>query len=138
MRGDNFSQNLTLGLLPEEMGTARIAPRKKRIAKNDPQPNKVSAMQVIVGLCRCSLEVEDHATYFRLKMALVRTLRRSFRRAIIEVDDLEEPTSERAFQVTLEPANAVLQGKAEATVARVIRWRRWCVPVSDADVGAEE
>jgi len=138
MRAANFSQDAPKALVPEELGIACLARRTKSIAESAPEPGKTSAMRVIVGLRRCTLDVDDHAMYFRLKMALVRTIRRSFRRAIIEVDDLDEPTSAKAFEVILEPADAALQKKADTMVARVIRWRRWCIPASDTGIGADE
>lgn len=138
MRAANLSRDPTAALMPEELGVACLARRKKSVDESFPQPSETRAMRVMVGLRRCALEVEDHTMYFRLKMALVRTIRRSFRRAIIEVDDLDESTSEKAFEVTLEPANTALQAKTETIVARVIRWRRWCLPAPDTDAGADE
>ncbi len=138
MRAANFSRDPTSALVPGELEIARLARRKKSVGEKAPEPGKTDATRVIVGLRRCTLGVEDHAMYFRLKIALVRTLRRSFRRAIIEVDDLDEAKSGQAFRVVLAPANAALQAKTEATVARVIRRRRWCIPAPATDVGAAE
>ncbi len=133
MRANNLAAGPIEPIAPEELGIARLARRKKGEAGQDSVPKRAGETRLVVGLHRDSLAVDDHAMYFRLKMALARGLRRPFRRALIEVDDLDPPAGERAFEITVEPPDAVLQARAEAVVARVIRWRRWAMPAPDGE-----
>ncbi len=136
MRSSQPADNRPAALAPEELEIARLAPRKKGGAESGPKASNDAPTRLAVALCRRKLEVDDHAMYFRLKIALARGLRRPFRRALIEVDDIEgEGTGEQAFEVFVEPADDELQARAEAVVARVIRWRRWRAAEPDADSG---
>lgn len=124
---------------PEDLEIARLARRPPGIAESDGKANDAPASRVIVGLQRRALDVNDDAMYFRLKMALVRGLRRPFRRALIEVDGLDGPArTEASFIVVVEPDDPAMQARAEAVVARVIRWRRWRPSVADPYMAAAQ
>jgi len=125
MRASDPADGGPVPLVTEELEIARLARRQNGGAESSAATRRGGATRLAVGLHRDKLAVDDHAMYFRLKMALARGLRRPFRRALIEVDDLDEAAGERVFEVFVEPADAVVQARAEAVVARVIRWRRW-------------
>lgn len=138
MRASDPAAGRPVPPVPEELEIARLARRQKGGAEGDASTRRAGTMRLAVGLHRDKLAVDDHAMYFRLKMALARGLRRPFRRALIEVDDLDEAAGEGVFEVIVEPADAALQARAEAVVARVIRWRRWRAAESGGDSAGQE
>lgn len=116
-------------LEPEELEIARLARRKTTAVEGDaPAEDNDSGIRLAVRLRRREVGVDDDATYFRLKMALVRGLRRRFKRAQIEVDEADDPPAgKESFNVRVEPPDAAMLEQADAIVARVLRWRRWDV-----------
>lgn len=136
MRASDPAGTRPVALDPEALEIARLARRKKSDAESGPGASSAAPTRLTIGLCRRKLDVDDHGMYFRLKIALARGLRRPFRRALIEVDDIDgEGTAEQLFEVLVEPADDKLQARAEAVVARVIRWRRWRAAAPDVDGG---
>lgn len=112
---------------PDELEIARLARRTASASDAGPMvADNGGGIRLIVGLRRREVGVDDDATYFRLKMALVRGLRRRFKRAQIEVDEADDkPAAEKSFNVRAEPADAAMLEQANVIVARVLRWRRW-------------
>lgn len=134
----NPDANRSAPVQPEDLEIARLARRHPGTVESDGKASDAPAGRVTVGLQRHALDINDDAMYFRLKMALVRALRRPFRRALIEVDDLDAPArAEASFLVAVEPADSAMQARAEAVVARVIRWRRWGASVADSGMAGE-
>jgi len=112
---------------PDELEIARLARRPASALEAGPAvADNGGGMRLIVGLRRREVGVDDDATYFRLKMALVRGLRRRFKRAQIEVDEADDqPAAEKSFNVRIEPPDGAMLEQASVIVARVLRWRRW-------------
>ena len=113
----------------DELEIARLARRTASALEGGPAAaDNGGGLRLIVGLRRREVGIADDATYFRLKMALVRGLRRRFKRAQIEVDEADgQPAAEQSFDVRAEPPDAVTLEQANVIVARVLRWRRWDV-----------
>lgn len=97
-----------------------------RTAVDEERVEDGGAPRLIIGLYRRHLGIGVNAGYFTLKMMLVRTLRRSHKHAIIEVDDAEgEPPGDQFFEISLEPVDSKALARATRTVQRVLRARRW-------------
>jgi hypothetical protein len=112
---------------PDELEIARLARRKASPVEGDTvAEDNGGGVRLIVGLRRRAVGVDDDATYFRLKMALVRGLRRRFKRAQIEVDEADGlADAKESFNVLAEPPDAAMLEQDNVIVARVLRWRRW-------------
>lgn len=112
---------------PDELEIARLGRRKASPVEGDHvAEDSGGGVRLIVGLRRRGVDVDEDATYFRLKMALVRGLRRRFKRAQIEVDEADGlAEGNESFNVLAEPPDAATLEQANVIVARVLRWRRW-------------
>ena len=114
-----------------------IAPGQLKIARLVPRlgageggtraaAGRASVARVAVQLNRAQLQVDDDPMHFRLKMALLRSLRRRFRYSMIEVDDVAPGVDQaQPFLVEVEPDAALPAEQACAVVARVLRRRKW-------------
>jgi hypothetical protein len=112
-------------LAPDKLEIARLARRQAPQPEPTDKPEGPGVNRVVVGLNRERIKVADSA-HFRLKMALVKTLRRRFKRASIEIDDVEPgQMGEALFEVELEPDNSALRERTNASVARALRSKRW-------------
>jgi hypothetical protein len=97
-----------------------------RTAVDEERVDDGGAPRLAIGLYRRHLGIGAKSGYFTLKMMLVRTLRRSHKHAVIEVDDAEgEPPGEQLYEISLEPADSKALARATRTVQRVLRARRW-------------
>ena len=112
-------------IAPDQLEIARIARRQAPQSEPADRAEISGVHRVVVGLNRERIKIEASAR-FRLKMALVKTLRRRFKRASIEIDDVEPgKLGDALFEVRLEPDNPVLRERTNASVARAVRSKRW-------------
>lgn len=105
---------------PEHLAIARLARRPGR-SDSESTPTKSGQAFIQVALYRDTLwQYQLHAS-FRLKLHLVRALKRSHKRALIEVDDIERPAgSVGDFEVRAEPADAKQLARLKRVVSRAL------------------
>jgi hypothetical protein len=117
---DLNDQDAFIPVSPERLAIARLARRPGR-SDSESTLSKSGQTCIQVALYRDALgQFELHAS-FRLKLHVLRALKRSHKRALIEVDDIERPAgSVGDFEVRAEPADAKQLARLKRVVARAL------------------
>jgi hypothetical protein len=104
-----------------DLKIARLARLAAAGDRAEERPGKcVTSLKV--GLCRDRLDVARDGSYFRLKLALARMLRRKLKFAIIEIDDSEQLfKTEHGFEVALDPPDPKKLARLRSAILKLLR-----------------
>jgi hypothetical protein len=105
----------------QELKIARLA-RQSPASERPEEPAARYATSLKVGLSRDRLDSARDGTYFRLKLALARMLRRKLKHAIIEIDDCERLfDTEHGFEITLDPPDPKKVMRLRSAILKLLR-----------------